>query len=668
MRLGISLLLCYLCLRSPVAFSQVLPVPATPPSAATSPDLPDDRSPLVLLPVGIIVNKRNVISGLLVRGAEDGSQAIDFDRWLVPWSQVQAALNLSLTTLEGGLVEVRSPFFVTQINLSTLTMDPDLGEVVSTAQIKDWFPVEVFFDIVEYAIVFDLGQIRRGSSGQDEALILLEGLSEYTAPSLAVSAVEQRLTLAGQFDRRNTPTGELQVVGTALGGSWYAQINQQNWQDSRTWSLREAQYLKETPSLDYVLGSQPRFWGTGSGDFWGITALQRWGVTPPPSQGQGFNPRQRLQARQVQQTIAGEAEPGTLVQLVRGFNDRVIAEVLVDSAGVFRFERVPIEQQGGQLRLLLFPEGRLTVDPQVREVNFTILTGQLPVGGLATTLALGLARQPRSNPHFVGRFTDVQGGAGLRWGAAESLTLGVGLARDQTWRSLGELFWKPYPLPLELSANALTPGEDGKLDLNANLSLDPGGGLSLNLSRDRFSERANVRWRLIPPLELQGNYTTQGDYEVASQSILRYRGLSSSLRFGLNQDQDLRWNVRSRWGDLEFSQRGNEQGTASELFYLLSGGAYAPNRFLQSGQALRLNYDSQAQNSNSPNRLLTATWRYRSQKRTADGSLGWEVELGRGWGTQGEGWPVPKPALSPACCCGAVIKAFPSPLGIPNIA
>ena len=281
MRLGISLLLCYLCLRSPVAFSQVLPVPATPPSAATSSDLPDDRSPLVLLPVGIIVNKRNVISGLLVRGAEDGSQAIDFDRWLVPWSQVQAALNLSLTTLEGGLVEVRSPFFVTQINLSTLTMDPDLGEVVSTAQIKDWFPVEVFFDIVEYAIVFDLGQIRRGSSGQEEAPILLEGLSEYPAPSLVVSAVEQRLTLAGQFDRRNTPTGELQAVGTALGGSWYAQINQQNWQDSRTWSLREAQYLKETPSLDYVLGSQPRFWGTGSGDFWGITALQRWGVTPP---------------------------------------------------------------------------------------------------------------------------------------------------------------------------------------------------------------------------------------------------------------------------------------------------------------------------------------------------------------------------------------------------
>lgn len=72
-----------------------------------------------------------------------------------------------------------------------------------------------------------------------------------------------------------------------------------------------------------------------------------------------------LQAAAIGRIISGKAEPGTLVRLVQGFGDRVIAEILVDSSAIYRFENIKTENQflGNNYRVLLYPQGRLTAQP-----------------------------------------------------------------------------------------------------------------------------------------------------------------------------------------------------------------------------------------------------------------------------------------------------------------
>nr|MDJ0677539.1 carboxypeptidase regulatory-like domain-containing protein [Calothrix sp. MO_167.B42] len=60
-------------------------------------------------PVGLSVGKRNVIPSILIRGKEDGLQAIDFDNWLLPYDTVIKVLKLKVTNLPDGQLEMRSP-------------------------------------------------------------------------------------------------------------------------------------------------------------------------------------------------------------------------------------------------------------------------------------------------------------------------------------------------------------------------------------------------------------------------------------------------------------------------------------------------------------------------------------------------------------------------------
>ena len=76
-------------------------------------------------PVGFSIGKRNVKAGVLVRGNENGSRAVDFQNWLLPYDDVIQVLKLNVTTLPDGQLEVRSPGIVTRINPEQLRNDLD---------------------------------------------------------------------------------------------------------------------------------------------------------------------------------------------------------------------------------------------------------------------------------------------------------------------------------------------------------------------------------------------------------------------------------------------------------------------------------------------------------------------------------------------------------------
>ncbi len=218
---------------------------------------------LTRLPVGINVGKNSAIASTFVRGAEDGKQAIDFENWLIAFKDVTQALQITVKTLKDGQLELRSPGLIVRINPKELKTDPELGLVLSVADIQNKLGVKCEFNIVDYALVFSppwLG-LTNSESPPPELPVITDGLPKINPDKFKLTAIGQQINISGNSNDSNINSqGNLQAVGSLLGGSWTLGIDQSELSDSRTWKLAELQYLRQTPTADYVIGSQPTFW------------------------------------------------------------------------------------------------------------------------------------------------------------------------------------------------------------------------------------------------------------------------------------------------------------------------------------------------------------------------------------------------------------------------
>ncbi|WP_425525992.1 carboxypeptidase-like regulatory domain-containing protein [Halotia branconii] len=612
---------------------QIIVTPAAANTAEITTPLTDESKSFGVFPVGLNVGKRNVNPSILIRGQENGSQAINFANWLLPYDAVISALKLNVTTLPDGQLEVRSPGIVTRINPQKLRTDSELGLVFSIQDLQTLFGVAATFDINEYAIVLEIPWLNQSSGEltQTETAIQLQGLPHIAPANFNIATIEQKVNASGTATTSASYRGDVVAVGSAFGGSWFIRTDQPNLQNQQTWNIAEAQFLRQTNLADYFIGSQPTFWqNQGTGDYWGFTYIQRQGFVPPQFFGGGFSdPRQRLQAAAVGRTISGKTEPGTLVRLVQGLGDRVIAEILVDSSGIYRFENIKSDNQflGNNYRVLLYPQGRLTAQPEIREATFSIVPGQLPAGASALVVSGGLRREFSENPSFLGNFSEFRGGIAQRWGLSESLTVGLGGVYDESARALAELFWRSGDLPLQVAVSALT---GNKWDINADIRYDPFPNLNAVFTSDRFSSRFNLDWRVSSNFSLFTNTSTRDATFGGVQINFSGKDAFTFARVSLDTENRWRWNLLQRLGKLELTQRGNEIGTLSELIYKLSA-----NSWVDSGNSLLLSYETL--NQNRADNLLVLGWRYRSPQRVIDGNYLWEFQLGYGIGSQATG-------------------------------
>ncbi|MFM6280714.1 MAG: carboxypeptidase regulatory-like domain-containing protein, partial [Dolichospermum sp.] len=177
--------------------------------------------------------------------------------------------------------------------------------------------------------------------------------------------------------------------------------------------------------------------------------------------------------------IEGAAKPGTLAQLVSGADNIIWEQVLVDSTGVYRFDNIPITNNGGDYRVLLYANGQLASTPVEQKPIFLNLPGQLTKGTSSLIISGGLSRQTNSH-EFFGDLTDIRGGIGYRYGVSDSLTLGAGIVYDRNILGLFDIFYQPNNFPLKLAVSALQTTE--KFKYNANIDFRPSSKVSLNLS------------------------------------------------------------------------------------------------------------------------------------------------------------------------------------------
>lgn len=606
-----------------------------------------------VFPVGISIGRREVDQGVLVRGQEDGRQAIAFEDWLIPYDAVVNALNLSVTSLPDGQLEVRSPGIVVRLDPDELRTDPDLGLVFSIREIADLFGVPANFDINEYAIRFEPPWLTLDGSrfvGPDVP-IDLEGLPVIAPPEVSITQFEQRIGLSDRDTSDTDVRGGFNVVGALPdASSWFLRVDQSDLLDADSWQLAEAQILRQRDELDITLGSQAAFWRNGGGtNLWGLTIVGRNGYTPADLRLGGTSPRQRLQSAFIGRTITGEAEPGTLVRLTEGFGDRIIAEVFVDSSGIYRFDDIPVGDNllSSNYLLLLYPDGRLTELPEVRTVSFTNVGGQIPAGTSAWAVAAGWDRD-RSDTGFFGELDEFRGGALYRVGVSESLTLGAGAVYDNGVRGLGELFLQPADVPLQVAASVLTPDDEGEWDWDATVRYDPTPTLRASLSSDPIDTRLNLGWQVVPELELISLVRTENPSEFGAQVSVSGRNAFTFARLTIDTEGDIRWSGTQRWGPAELTTRGDDISTLTEVAYNFSG-----DRIFDTGHAAFASYETRNL-ERGDGQLTTVGWRYRSAERAVDGNFEWEAQLGVGFGSEGSGLVA---RLQTAAMPGVLLRA-----------
>jgi len=596
---------------------------------------PSTSANFEVFPIGINIGSRNVIESTLAKGAFDGETAIAFDQWLLPFDDLMQALRFSVTPLNDGDLELRSPGSVLRLSAADLETDPDLGLSLSVSDIQTVLGVPAAFDRLAYAIELSppWGTANQRDRPRSEQPIITEGLPMVTPSNFQVTGVAQEFIASGSPDRGTRDSqAAFSGIGAAFGGSWFFDVNQPTPGDLSTWNLQEFQYLLPGDTRDIALGSQPTFWRSqqSNNDFWGASHIQRWGFEPEvPTGAGGFDPQERLRASEVGRSIVGEAEPGTLVQLTRGLSNVIIDEVLVDSSGLYRFDDIPVGGGVGRYEVRLFPNGQLTATPEVQPANFSIQAGQLPAGASALAISGGFNREADG---FLGSFEDFRGGIAYRRGINETLTLGAGLVQDSTPQVLAEAFYVNDSFPMRAAVSALVDLPSGEIDVNADVRLRPSPSTQVSFRSDRFSQRVDASWAVSPNFTVTANADTRDEaVEVGTRFSFSGRDYYVLGNASIDTRNRLRWNLNSRAGAFGLNHYGDDITTQTQLLYNLSG-----NSAYDDGHSLLLDYETRNVDG-STNQLGAVSWRYRSEEQSVFGRPLWDVQVGYAVGSLGEG-------------------------------
>jgi Carboxypeptidase regulatory-like domain len=562
-----------------------------------------------------------------VLGETDKQQhPIKLEQWLVPFDATLKLLEIQQQQLANGEIELTSPYLLVRLHPIQLRSHPQLGKAITIGELQKLPGLKIGFDDREIALKFSYALPKNPPQpAASTPTVNLDGLVTVNPPTANLSALNERINLSGSANNQLNTQGEFKAVGTVLGSSWYLRVEQPQLTNLRTWGLSEAVIINQSASADLISGSQSPFWrrqGNPTGSYWGVTTIQRQDFTPPTSlSGGDFVPNERLQSSRLGRTVIGQAQPGTVVRLIRGFSTEVVGQVLVDSSGVFRFENVVVSKDaefGSGYRLLLYPSGQLTADPQVRDVTFTTVPGQLPVGSGAWIASAGV-NYNRGATEFIGKFDGFQGGAAYRRGISESLTVGAGVIADPiALRGLGEVFWQPTGVPLRASISAVT---GHRWDIVSSINYQPGSNFSANFSSDKFSSRGDLNWQLTPKFTASSKYDSLSGVAIGGNyNFSLAPNSNSNIQGTLDSKSFLRWSANHQQQNWRLGVQGNEISLNSEVSYQLPSAT-------GSTQNLVANYQSTS--SISPTTFGQLIWRYQS--------TGFNSELGYGWSGFGRG-------------------------------
>lgn len=568
-----------------------------------------------LIPIGIMIGDQLVESSVLIRGSLDHSSNIS--DWLIPLDTVLTTLKFKLTKLNNGQLQLQSPGLVTRLQPNLITNDPELGQVISLKKVENILKVPVKFDQQEFTLIFNPAWNNLTNFNPEESPIILDGLPVIATPKFAIGGVQLQTILSdNRSDGYLKTQGSIRAVGTALEGSWFVGLDQDNFNNFKSWQLEELQYFRQNGRTDYLLGLQATFW-QGGGGFWGISTIQRWGFDSYNTLDfNSYNIDSRLQPKYITRTITGKAQAGTFVRIVKNQGDRIIAEQLVDDSGIYKFKNLVLENSLSNYQALLYAHGQLTIKPKIRQLGKNNLRGILAPDTQALVTAIGWQANDTSSNSF-------RAGFAYRQGMTQNLTLGTGLVYDESLLALAQIFYQPSQIPVQIGFSLLS-NFDKRVDISSIVKIQPSSNVQLNLITNPSDQYFLFNWDIPNNFAFIAKGSLQhSNLEAGIQYSSYNRNFSIFTQLIIDTDQILRWNIYADLANWEFKQIGQGANITSAINYSFSS---------QRLQSLLLEHST-----SNTDWLTTFQWSYRSNYNNADRGFGWQFDLGYGIGSQGRG-------------------------------
>lgn len=573
-------------------------------------------SELEILTLGISVNNRLVLQSALVRGYEDGFDAVDLENWQIPYEIFLQALGIQTSELADGQLELRAPNFILRINPKELTLDRDLGQVLKIKDIEELFDVLVEFDMKSYRLLIQapwLSQTAtRVTRKEPDDTILLDGLPKVKSPLFSFSHLLQEIRFNISHNNKIQSSASFQAIGTAFQGKWRLGVQQGNILENPKLQISSFEWVNSEPHRDYIVGKQQTFLPrTFSEQYWGVSLIQRHGYTLSPTQ--STNVEQRNQATEVKRTIEGKAEPGTFVILRPQHDNKnipgeILGKILVDETGIYRFANVST----GVFVVEKYPKGRLTANPQIKVINLGFTQGQLSSGTSSSVFSAGWLYQPPSpqSSQIIGNFSNFQAGFKKKWGVSESLTLGIGGFYHRHLHAIGELFFHPHNIPLSVYFRADTQDNiKGNANIYTCINYRLSNKTQLTLNGDLYSQTLdlnhqlnlgqNTTMRLLANIQNQGNFS-KNRHILATGTLqlnLRQNDYNLNVQILLDRNQELSFNntfnLRKAYRNFIFAFRTNLSGIDAEVNYNLPRANFyiVNNQIALRYQGYQKNYD-----------------------------------------------------------------------------
>jgi hypothetical protein len=157
------------------------------------------NSDFKLLRVQLKLRNSNAIlpASILVNAQKDEYQAVELDKWLLPYDTVVKILKLDVTNLADGKLKFSTTSFVTELESKKIQKDSQLGLVFSIDDLQRIFHIKTKFESVNNIIILDAPWLGEDKKENSQAKIN-NIISSRIVPKNTVSKFTTTLPLNGR--------------------------------------------------------------------------------------------------------------------------------------------------------------------------------------------------------------------------------------------------------------------------------------------------------------------------------------------------------------------------------------------------------------------------------------------------------------------------------------
>lgn len=254
----------------------------------------------------------------------------------------------------------------------------------------------------------------------------------------------------------------------------------------------------------------------------------------------------------------------------------------------------------------------------------------LAPGTSALTISGGRANGLGNSNTSVQEVDDLQGGVAFHQSVAEDVTVGVGFVFEDSLSGFSQFTYQPDDLPLQTTVSFLHDGD--KLDVYSHLKLQPSDKIVLNVYGDHLDQKFDFNWGLISGLTLTADGNSETEVlRAGAKVVVKHSAFSFLAKAQLDNNNDLQWQLNSKVGRFKLDYASDKLKTKTAVTLDVSD-------FEESEFQLSLFYKNQSRYRHTIDDSLSVWgWNVHSSHRLANNRNLWEIDLGYGIGSAGDG-------------------------------